>query len=164
MDNCLSIASLNAQGLGETKKRRDVMNYLRNRKHDIYFLQDTHWVSKLEPYIASEWGYTCFFASFSSNSRGVAILFNNTFEFKVLDVIKGEDGNFLFVHIQVKGREILLINIYGPNRDNPNFYKQIQRKIELINPKMIILGGDGNLVLDPKKDYDNYRHINNPNA
>jgi hypothetical protein len=29
------------------------------------------------------WRFECFFSSFSSNSRGVAILFNNNFEFKV---------------------------------------------------------------------------------
>jgi hypothetical protein len=28
----------------------------------------------------SEWGYKCIFASYSSNSRGVAILLNNSFQ------------------------------------------------------------------------------------
>jgi hypothetical protein len=52
-------------------------------------LQDTHFESKLENYVRAEWGYTCYFASFRSNARGVAIMFNNNFEFKVKKSTKG---------------------------------------------------------------------------
>ena len=79
----ISILSLNCQGLGNVKKRRDVFHYWREKKIDILCLQDTHFEKKLEKYISSEWGYTALFASHNSVSRGVAILFNNTFEFKI---------------------------------------------------------------------------------
>ena len=67
----IDIVSLNCQGLGSSPKRRALYN--------IYFLQDTQSDPKLENYVCSEWEYTCYFASFSSQSRGVAILFNNNF-------------------------------------------------------------------------------------
>ena len=79
----LKIMSLNCQGLGDQKKRRDVFHYLRDKKYSIYCLQDTHFEEKTEKYIQSEWGYKAFFASYRSNSRGVAVLFNNNFEFKI---------------------------------------------------------------------------------
>ena len=59
---------------------------------------------------------------------------------------------------------LTLINIYGPNRDNPAFYSQIKQKIEDQNLANIIWGGDWNLVLNANLDYHNYRNINNPKA
>ena len=52
------------------------------KKCNIYFLQDTHFEKKLEPYIRAEWGVECIFSSHNSQSRGVAILFNNNFDFE----------------------------------------------------------------------------------
>lgn len=61
-------------------------------------------------------------------------------------------------------QKITLVNIYGPNNDNPQFYLTLQEKIrQLQNPK-IIIGGDWNLVLNPSLDYYNYKHNNNVNA
>ena len=78
----LSVISCNCQGLGDFRKRKDVFHYLREKKFDIYFLQDTHFEKKIEKQIRAEWGYESFFASFNSQSRGVAVLLNNTFDFK----------------------------------------------------------------------------------
>ena len=89
MEN-LSIASLNTQGLGDQKKRRDVLHYLKQKNHSIYLIQDTHFSGKMESYIRAEWGYNCYFASKNSQSRGVAILFNNNFEFKLKKVYKDQ--------------------------------------------------------------------------
>lgn len=77
MDNQLKIASVNVRGLGNSQKRRDVFNYLRDLNASLYLLQDTHFIPENEFMIKNEWGLEAIFASFSSNSRGVAILFNN---------------------------------------------------------------------------------------
>ena len=164
MDGSLSIVSINCQGLGDLRKRRDVFNYLRSKKHSIYFLQDTHFVEQQENFISAEWGYKCYFNSFSSNSRGVAILFNNNFEFQVLDTYKGENGNVIIIKIKLKGKSLLLVNVYGPNKDDPTFYEQLKEQIIKMNCSDIVMAGDFNLVLDPARDYDNYKRVNNPNA
>ena len=92
------------------------------------FLQDTHFDVNMEKHIRSEWGYECYFSSFNSQSRGVGIMFNNNFEFKVNKIIKDGNGNFLIVDITTLKRNITLINIYGPNRDNPDFYTMLEKK------------------------------------
>lgn len=38
----VKILSVNCQGLGDIAKRRDVFNYLRSLKYNLYCLQDTH--------------------------------------------------------------------------------------------------------------------------
>ena len=46
----LKISTLNVNGIGESFKRKDTFNYLREKKHDIYFLQETHIKTELENY------------------------------------------------------------------------------------------------------------------
>ena len=160
----LSVISCNCQGLGDFKKRKDVFCYLREKKQDIYFLQDTHFEKKMEKQLRTEWGYESFFASYNSQSRGVAILLNNTFDFKVSFVETDPDGNYIILKLNTIERNITLVNIYGPNRDNPDFYSKINKKIEEQNLTNIIWAGDWNLVINPNLDYHNYKHNNNPRA
>ena len=162
MDSSVSIVSVNCQGLNNKQKRRDTFHYLKSKKHSIYFLQDTHFEDKMERYILSERGYQGYFSNYASNSRGVAILFNNNFEFKVKRLYKGNDGNSLMVHMVVNQTDYLLVNIYGPNRDDPEFYSNLTQKIKNFDIRNVIIAGDFNLVLDPTRDYCNYKNINNP--
>jgi exonuclease III len=118
----------------------------------------------MEQRIRAEWGFDCYFSSFKSNSRGVAILFNNTFEFKVLSCKTDPNGNFLALSLEIYGCNITLINLYGPNKDDRNFYETVNGIItDNDNPHTIICG-DWNLVLDVRLDCFNYVNINNPLA
>ena len=157
----LTFVSCNCQGLGDFYKRKDVFQYLREKKHDIYFLQDTHFDPKQDLQIRSEWGYESYFASYSTQSRGVAILLNNTFDFKSKVVERDPQGNFIILNLKTFEHEFTLINIYGPNRDNPDFYLKMKQKIKDLGLTNIIWGGDWNLVLNPNLDLQNYRHVNN---
>ena len=164
MEDKITITTLNCQGLGDRIKRKDVLNYLKQKQFSIYFLQDTHFLEKEEQYIRSQWGYDCYFSSHSSQSRGVAIMLNPNFEHKITQVTKDKDGNKLILEIVFLGKKFTLINIYGPNRDKPNFYAQISKDIEELSNENIILAGDFNLILDFEADTQGYVTINNPRA
>ena len=101
----IDIASMNTQGLNDYKKRRDIFQYLKQKKFSIIFLQDTHFEKQMEKQIRSEWGYEVYFSSHTSQSRGVAILFNNNFDFQVLDVKHDLDGNYLIVTIKTMQKQ-----------------------------------------------------------
>ena len=58
----------------------------------------------------------------------------------------------------------LLINLYAPNEDSPNFFIDLFNKIESFDIKNLIMAGDGNLVNDFAKDTLNYKRLNNPKA
>ena len=75
----LIISTLNVNGLGDTDKRRDVFCSLRELKHDIFLLQETHIKHTDENYVRAVWGYELWIAGNSTNKNGVAILFNETF-------------------------------------------------------------------------------------
>ena len=117
---------MNCQGLGDFKKRRDVFQYLRQKKYSIYCLQDSHFNPKLEKYVEAVWGYKCLFSSFKSNSRGVAVLLANNFDFKINHVTHDKNGNFLIVQFTTMEKQILLINVYGLDKDSPWFYESIR--------------------------------------
>lgn len=94
----------------------------------------------------------CFFYSFNSQLRGTAILPNKNFEFKVKRYRKDNTGKKIILDIEFQGKRFTLTNVYGPNKDDPNFYQRIKEDIEYFNDENIIWTGDFNLLLDPKKD------------
>ena len=83
------------------KKRRDVFNFLRSKRFSIYFLQDTHFTLEKDILIRSEWGYEWFFSSKSSNSRGVAVLLNNNFDFKLHHIFRNNGGNLIIMDMTI---------------------------------------------------------------
>ena len=65
------------------------------------------------------------------------------------DIHNGDRSNYTILTVRIKEIDILLLRLYRPNIfDNPN----------------IILAGDWNMVLDTFKDYQIYKHVNNPHS
>ena len=161
----IEIISVNCQGIGLLPKRTDVFNYLKEKKYHIYCLQDTHFAPGAdEKLVRSRWNNDCYFSSYKSNARGIAILFAKDFEYKVHNSISDPNGNFLLLDLTVHNNRFTLASIYGPNTDNPDFFKTVSEKIAELENKTVIWCGDFNLVLNPQLDYKNYKTINNKNA
>ena len=66
--------------------------------------------------------------------------------------------------INIQGKKITLVNLYGPNQDSPNFYTNLLQKIAEFDNDQLFLCGDLNFILDPEMDCENYIHVNNPKA
>ena len=93
----------------------------------------------------------------------VAILLNNNLEFKLHSVKRDINVNKVVLDITIEGSRLSLINIYGPNKDEPNFYNKILADIsEFDNP--VIMANDFNLIFNSEQDTFQYANINNPNA
>ena len=133
-------------------------------QYSVCCLQDVHWDNKWSKMIRAEWGYECFFAGFTTNSRGVAIVFNNNFEFKVTNVLRDGNGNWISLSLKINAMDITLICLYGPNRDDPEFYSIIKELAEQYENPFSMICGDWNLVQDHEKDTYNYANVNNPKA
>lgn len=93
----------------------------------------------------------------------MAILFNSNFEFNIHKIEKDDNGNKLVLDVTIEGTRLTLINIYGPNRDEPGFYQDILNNI-IAYENPVILAGDFNLVLNPDIDLHDYINVNNPKA
>ena len=87
-----------------------------------------------------------YFNSFSSNARGVCILFSNSVSYKVFRSKKDEGGNKLILDLELEGKWFTLANIYGMNEDSPDFLLKIQEIIEEYDNEYAIICGNFNLV------------------
>ena len=115
----IKIISANCQGLHDYKKRKDVFQYYRQLDCSILCLQDTHFTKDIENNIRNEWGFDAVFNSYTSQARGVAIFFNNNFDFKIHKKIDDDSGNFIALDLDINDQRVCLITVYGPNEDTP---------------------------------------------
>ena len=160
----LKILSVNCQGLGSVEKRLDVFNYLKSKQCDIFCLQDIHSTPSTQSFIESQWGAKCLFSSYSSNSRGVAVLFNKNMDFQVHNHISDPGGNYIIVDLTVDNNKFTLVSLYGPNSDSPAFFDSLFLQAHSFNNTSVVFCGDFNTVQEPKLIYFNYKYINNAKA
>ena len=159
--NDFKISTLNVNGLHESQKQKDVLAHLRDQKSDIYFLQETHIKETSENYFRATWGYDLWAAGSETNKNGVAILFSPSFEYKIREVIRDPEGQFIIIDVEMLQKRLTLGNIYGPSTgDNPAFFEKIFGIINRIGNDLQILGGDWNCTLNPAIDTLNYNNIN----
>ena len=162
MDN-LRIFSFNCRGLADKLKRKDVLHYLKNKKPHIVCLQDVHWIYEKEKEYRDDWGFELFFSGHATNSRGVAVLFNN-FNFEVNNVKRDDNGNAILINVTYFNYCFNIINIYGPNNDDPLFFENLVFLLDEFIADFDIICGDWNLVQDFNIDCQYYSHVNNPRA
>ena len=148
LDNSILVLSANCQGLQNLKKRADVINFFRETNAHIICLQDTHLTEHDSREFKNIWEDTFFIHGRKTNSRGVAILFRNNFDFTIQDVIKDSDGNLLHIQFETFNMKFNLFNIYAPNTDVPNFFIHINKAISKSVVDYNIICGDFNLVID----------------
>ena len=159
----ITVLSANCQGLRTYEKRVDVLSYLKDTNASIVCLQDTHLLENDRSSIRQIWP-ECYINGTKTNSCGVIILLNNNFEYSILDSFQDGEGNILQLLINFGTFKLNLINIYAPNKDNPNFFSKIVELAQNENADHVMICGDYNLVLNPSIDCQNYTSINNPQA
>ena len=162
--NKIKILSANCRGIQSKEKRYDVINYMKSKNADILCLQDTHLITEEEFNLKTIWDGEVILHGMRTNSRGVAILLNNTFEHTIQKVVKDPTGNMIALDLTLSDITVKLINIYGPNVDDINFYNTINSILNENEQEYVIWCGDFNMTLNPQLDSFNYSNVNNPKA
>ena len=62
------------------------------------------------------------------------------------------EGRYILCDMMANGKNIILVNLYAANDDNPNFFNTLFTHLLDFQCEEIIIGGDFNLVLDIEKD------------
>ena len=106
----------------------------------------------------------CFISGSRSNARDVAILLKENFAHKIIKFVPDEDGNYIYVDMELENITLRIINIYAPNTATPSFFQTIDNLISENTSDYLILCGDFNLIFDPNLDCYNYVSINNPRS
>ena len=58
------------------------------------------------------------------------ILTNNIFEQEVKRIKIDHNDNFVILDMVIEDKEVILVNIYGPNNKRPQFYENLKLKIK----------------------------------
>ena len=145
----LKLCTFNCRGMQDHVKRRKIFHYMRSIDSDIIFLQETHSSLNDEKFWKNQWGEHAWFSSYSSNSRGVSILIRNSVAPILQSLYSDPNGRFLIISVTINNLPLLLVNIYAPNNDDPDFFLNVFAKVDQFNYASLIVGGDFNAVLGP---------------
>ena len=119
--------SFNPNSIGKNPKRSKIIQALRKKNANIILLSDTRLSKEVEPTVKAEWGGKANFSSYTSQARGVAILFAKDLAIDIIDdtIYNDKTGNFTVLNIRYETFIITLAYIYGPNSDDPNFFSNV---------------------------------------
>ena len=92
------------------------------------------------------------FSHGESNARGVAIAFKKGTDVTIHNVIHDIDGRFLILYTTYHRSKVLMINVYAPNQDRPDFFVSLFKEVARFSADYMILAGDFNLGLNPLVD------------
>lgn len=113
MVDTVKVATINCRGLNTPSNRQNVSNLYKNKGYSIICVQETHFTTKIEARIEAQWGISC-------------ILFNNNLNLNSTKEKKDNEGNVQAIDLSINDNRIILVNIYGPNFDLPDFYERIR--------------------------------------
>ncbi len=91
----------------------------------------------------------------SKSSRGTGILISTKLNHVILATFHDTSENILGLNISIENHNFLIASIYGPNTNDPAFFRDIRRFISLDPDANIILGGDWNLNFSINDNPDN---------
>lgn len=148
----LTFCSYNVSGLQNRTKRKKVFTLIKDHRVDIALLQESHSTGNISHLWQSEWGGNMFCSHGSSESCGVMTLFRRGLLYEILQSYFDDEGRVLILEIKIEEITYLIVNIYAPNNDQPEFFVEVAKRIESFENRNIIWGGDFNLVLDVLKD------------
>lgn len=128
-----------------------MFSHLKSLKSDIIFLQATHVKATRYRRLRANWISQVYQSPFISKARGVAILFQKTVPFQ-FQSLTDPNGRFIIVTGHINSFPVTLVNIYGPNTDDPAFFRKVFDLIPDDDSSHIVIGGDLNCYLDPYLD------------
>lgn len=111
----LNIYSLNANGMRNLDKVKNIFGILSNWNSDICLLQETYWDEELVNDIEPLWDGVIFYSNNTKHNCGVAILVSKRIKHSVSLVSKDNSGRIIKIKYEDEENEFDILNIYAPN-------------------------------------------------
>ena len=145
-------APFNESGLNADAKRKTIFNHLKQKNFETILLQETRSTVKVEKLWEMELGIKIKWLLGTNKSRGLTILLKNNFNYDLLKTYQDPHGRFLLLEIKVKNSFLTIAKIYGPNVDDPDFFRNIFKKLNDFSKNEILVGADFNVILNNDLD------------
>ena len=148
MWSCLSIITLNVNGLNAPTKRQRLAEWIQKQDPYIYCLQETHLETR-----DTDWKWRAgkrYSTQIETKKKaGVAILISIKIDFKTKAVKRDKEGHYIMIQGSIQEEDITFINIYAPYIGAPQYVRQMLTSMKRgINNNTIIVG-DFNTPLTP---------------
>ena len=77
--------------------------------------------------------------------------FNQVLSFSVnkYSVFKDPEGRYIILDIVVNGLHLILVNVYAPNKDDPDFFLDLFSALDNMDSSCLLVAGDFNIALGP---------------
>lgn len=147
----INIASWNVRGMRKLSKLKQVLNRVKHLKSKIVFLQESHLTPSDIHQLSKRWPGQVFHASYNTYARGVVVLIHRSIPFQMTKITQDTFGRYIIVQGNVLSQKLNLVNIYGPNEDNPSFFERLFLTVSALEG-LNIIGGDFNCTIDPVLD------------
>ena len=128
----------------------------------LYMLQEVHCSENTTDIWTCEWGYKALFSCCSSIKAGVSILFNNNLNLNIIKTLLDPNCRFIISDIEADSKLLTLANIYAPNKDDPDVFRNLFDYLSNFKCNEVIIGGDFNLVLDIENHKKEWYYQNTP--
>ena len=144
----LSLATLDKDG-GKFKMKINAV--LKSNSH-VILLQDTRIrignnISFLKNYLMiSKFGNYDLYVNSTKGERGVITMIKKNLCYKVYRIFKSKCENIIILDLHINNERMLIINCYGPNNRNNDFFPILKQKVESIGISKFVLLGDLNCL------------------
>ena len=141
IETCISIITLNVNGLNAPTKRHRLAEWIQKQDPYICCLQETHFRPR-DTYRLKVRGWKkMFHVNGNQKKAGVAILISDEIDFKIRNVTGDMGGHYIMIRGSIQEEAITIINIYAPNIGAPQYIRQLLTAIkEEIDSNTIIMG------------------------
>jgi exonuclease III len=104
------------------------------------------------------------YSNSTSSKRGVCILISRKLDYTVEREHRDEKGNILCLLVKFNNTRILLCSIYGPNANDPGFFRYLSNTLDQYRGIPMVGGGDWNLTYstDPTENNIDILNMKNP--
>ena len=148
MGSCLSIITLNVNGLNAPTKRQRLTEWIQKQDPYICCLQETHLKTGDTYRLKAKGWKKIFHANRDQKKAGVAILISDKIDFQRKAMKRNKEGHYIMIKGSIQVEDITIINIYAPNIA-PQYVRQMLTSMKgEINSNTIIVG-DFNTPLAP---------------
>ena len=143
----IDILSINVHGLRDPTKCSNIVDWLKNRKESVVFLQETYFSAPDDSnFLKSIWKGSIFSSFGGTHSRGVTTLIKESLSVKHSKVSHDNCGRWINVCLEVSDSKLQLLNIYAPCPigERAAFFETLPAHIGRGVPT--IIGGDFNCI------------------
>ena len=147
----LNLATLNVRGLGDSNKCARLLGELSNLRVDVIAVQETHFICAVNCQVLEN-DFAIFSAYGSCSSTRVTLLVGRSFDADVNAVSAGDVDRLVVADVAVKSFKFRLVAVYALNTavERVSLFRRLA--LFLDDSKQLVLMGDWNAILDPKRD------------